>query len=322
MNELKTLYLRPGERITSENLPEMVLALGYFDGIHRGHLAVIRTAKRIAAKQDIAVGVMTFHPPPVAVLSEDIAIDSLRYISPLSVKEEQLEEEDVDYLFIVHFDKAFASLTPEEFINQYVLGVNTIHAVAGFDFKYGFRGRGTMEQIPEYSSGRVQQTTVAEVTEHKKKISSTRIRDNILAGNMNDVHSLLGRPYTIKGKVVEGEKRGRTIGFPTANVQITEPFIVPAVGVYAVRMKVKGKWHNGVCNVGYKPTFHEKSTGDPVIEVHLFERDDNIYGENVVVEWYEYIRGEKKFNSVHELTDQIEQDKRTAKSLLEITRKT
>ncbi|MFB4162712.1 riboflavin biosynthesis protein RibF [Alteribacillus sp. JSM 102045] len=314
---METIYLYHQEDYPASSYPEIVLALGYFDGVHRGHQEVIRTARDIADIKGKALGIMTFHPHPKVVLSSKVTEESMRYITPLPEKEEQLAKEQADYLFIVHFDKAFAALEPQQFIDQYVIDLHAVHVVAGFDFSYGRMGKGTMETLPFHSRKKFDQTTVGKVTDQDQKISSTLIKENILHGEISSANRLLGRPYSLTGVVVKGEQRGRTIGFPTANVQINEPYIVPGVGVYAVQLKVKGKWYDGVCNVGYKPTFHDEKSPVPEIEVHLFDFKDNIYGEAVEVWWIAYIRGEIKFSSAEELVDQIGRDKEKAIQILQ-----
>ncbi|SDG99370.1 riboflavin kinase / FMN adenylyltransferase [Alteribacillus persepolensis] len=313
---METIYLYHEQQAQNTTYPEMVLALGYFDGVHRGHQKVIQTARDIAEKQGKALGVMTFHPHPKAVLSPAISENDMRYITPLPEKEEQLKQEKADYLFIVHFDKTFASLYPQEFVDQYIIGLHAVHVVAGFDFSYGKLGRGTMETLPFHSRNTFEQTTVGKVTDHDQKISSTRVKHHIQMGEIQTVNRLLGRLYRVKGMIVKGEQRGRTIGFPTANVKMTDSYLLPAVGVYAVQIHIAGTWYNGVCNVGYKPTFHDDKTAEPVIEVHIFDFAGNVYGEKVTVVWHDYIRGEKKFASADELVKQIELDKQTAARIL------
>ncbi|WP_240375357.1 riboflavin biosynthesis protein RibF [Bacillus piscicola] len=313
---METIYLRQQSDLEALSIPNIVLALGYFDGVHRGHQKVIRTARELAAKKGTAVAAMTFHPHPKTVLSPHIREESVRYITPLPLKEQLLEQERMDYLFIVQFNQAFATLEPQEFIDDYVLALQAVHVVAGFDFTYGNRGSGTMETLPYHLGDRAGSTTVEKVCENGKKISATQIRSDLESGRVQDANELLGRCYTIAGTVGEGEKRGRTIGFPTANIYADPLYLLPASGVYAVQMKVKGKWHDGVANIGYKPTFHEDKTEEPAVEVHLFDFEDDIYGEPATVQWHHFIRGEKKFSSAEELIKQINKDKETAYRLL------
>ncbi len=209
------------------------------------------------------------------------------------------------------FTAEFANLLPQEFIDQYVIGMNVKYVVAGFDFTYGRMGKGTMETLPFHSRNQFTFTVVPKFTRDGEKVSSSRIRNLIKEGKVDELPTLLGRFYTTSGEVIHGEKRGRTIGFPTANVDVGEDSILPPLGVYAVKLKVDGVWHNGVCNLGVKPTFHEHAS-KPSVEVHLFDFAENIYGKEVIVEWHLFLRKEQKFSGIDELVAQIEKDKQNA----------
>ncbi|MBO9128865.1 bifunctional riboflavin kinase/FAD synthetase [Bacillus sp. 165] len=306
---MKLIQLTHPHQLHKEDIEPTVMALGYFDGIHLGHQKVIRTAKRIAEEYGYKSAVMTFHPHPSVVLRKKDA--HVEYITPLSVKETIIAELNIDTLYIVKFDESFAGLLPQQFVDDYIIGLNVKHVVAGFDYSYGRLGKGTMETLPFHSRGEFTQSVIEKVEYQEEKVSSTLLRKLIREGDMEAIPSILGRPYTITGTVVHGDKRGRQIGFPTANIALNEEFILPPVGVYAVRMKVQDMWHDGVCNVGFKPTFN-KEAKELSIEVHLFQFEGDIYDEKVEVEWYMRIREEKKFNGVAELVAQIGQDKQKA----------
>lgn len=286
------------------------MALGYFDGVHLGHQQVILAAKNTADREGVKTSVMTFHPHPSAVLKKGCEPKDL--ITPLREKIKIIEGLGADFLYIVEFSPEFASLSPETFIEQYIIGFNVCHVVAGFDFTFGKFGKGTMENFHEYAKGRVKSTAVAKYSNQDQKVSSTRIRSVIGAGDVEYAAELLGRPYYVKGIVIHGDKRGRTIGFPTANIGLSDTYIVPPTGVYAVKAEIDGASFNGVCNVGYKPTFYEKRPGQPSIEVNLFDFNREIYGSDIKIEWYKRLRSEKKFGSVGELVAQITKDKEEA----------
>ena len=163
-----------------------------------------------------------------------------------------------------------------------------------------------MEQLSE---GKYTVSVVEKQELSGEKISSTRIREELKDGNMEKVKELLGRPFMLSGVVIHGDKRGRTIGFPTANIQPTEGQFTPATGVYAVKILVQEKWYDGVCNVGFKPTFNNPDEKKLSIEVHIINFDQSIYGEEVIVHWYMRIRSEQKFNGIDELKAQIAKDK-------------
>lgn len=286
------------------------MALGYFDGVHLGHQKVIGTAKQIAEEKGLTLAVMTFHPHPSHVLGRDKEPKDL--ITPLEDKIDQIEQLGTEILYVVKFNEVFASLSPKQFIDQYIIGLNVQHAVAGFDFTYGKYGKGTMETMPADLDGKAECTMVEKLTEQDKKISSSYIRTALQNGDVELANVLLGQPYFIKGIVIHGDKRGRTIGFPTANVGLNNSYIVPPTGVYAVKAEVNGEVYNGVCNIGYKPTFYEKRPEQPSIEVNLFDFDQEVYGAAIKIEWYKRIRSERKFNGIKELTEQIEKDKQEA----------
>ncbi|KKK39559.1 riboflavin biosynthesis protein RibF [Mesobacillus campisalis] len=298
-----------------EDFPPLALAMGYFDGVHLGHQEVIKSAIKAAEDNGLKSAVMTFDPHPSVVLGK--SIKHVEYITPLEEKVAIIEQLGVDYLFIVHFTHEFAGLLPQEFIDGYVIGLNAKQAVAGFDFTYGKMGKGTMETIQFHSRGQFDYTVVPKLSTSGEKISSTAIRTRLKAGEMDKIPGHLGRWYTTSGTVVHGDKRGRTIGFPTANVDVNKDYILPPIGVYAVRIMVKGDWHQGVCNLGYKPTFKDEKASRPSVEVYIFDFNEEIYGEQVVVEWHLRIRSERKFAGIDQLVEQIGKDKEEAKSYFE-----
>lgn len=291
------------------DFPEMAIALGYFDGVHLGHQKVINTARLIAENSGWKSAVMTFNPHPSVVLSKSAR--QVEYISPLTDKIDLIENMGIDYLFIIHFTHDFANLLPQEFIDQYIISMNVKHVVAGFDFAYGRMGKGTMETIPFHSRNMFESTIVPKYAHDDVKVSSTLIRSEILGGNMGAMPALMGRFYSTSGIVVHGDKRGRAIGFPTANIDVSEEYIIPPTGVYAVRIKAGQTWFNGVCNRGFKPTFnHDKNK--QTIEVHIFDFSGDLYGDSVTVEWHLRLRSEQKFAGIDQLVSQIEKDKQNA----------
>ena len=303
---MKTIRLQYPHSYSKNDIPNTVLALGFFDGVHLGHQQVINTAKEIANENGFQSAVMTFDPHPSAVLSRNK--NCVDYITPLNVKIDLIASLGIDILYIVEFTEEFANLLPQEFVDEYIIGLNVKHVVAGFDFSYGKLGKGTMETMPFHSRNQFTQTIINKLTTGDEKISSTRIRQTIKNGNISELPALLGRHYFVSGIVVDGDKRGRTIGFPTANIELSPDYLSPPLGVYAVKIMVRGKWYIGVCNIGVKPTFKAENT-IPSIEVHIINFNENIYGEMVTIEWYSRIRSEKKFSGVTELIEQIGKDK-------------
>lgn len=308
--EVEVTMLDYPHHIDKNNIPPLAMALGYFDGVHLGHKRVILESKKTAEQKGLKSAVMTFDPHPSVVLRKSSM--HVHYITPLKEKIQIIEELGVEYLFVVHFTEEFANLLPQEFIDQYIIGLNVQHVVAGFDYTYGRMGKGTMETLPFHSRGQFSFTTIPKYSIGVEKISSTWIRNYLIEGKMEQLPALLGRYYTTSGIVIHGDKRGRTLGFPTANVDLNSEYMIPPIGVYSVKMKVDGKWYSGVCNVGHKPTFKKETALKPSVEVHLFNFNDDIYGKEVQVEWHQYLRKEQKFSGINELIAQIERDKQKA----------
>ena len=286
------------------------LAVGFFDGVHLGHQQVINRAIEHAKEKGIKSAVMTFDPHPSIVLGG--RNEKVFYITPLEQKIEKLKALGVDTVFVVNFTSDFAKLSPEDFVQFFIKDLHVVHVTAGFDFSFGAFGKGNMELMQQLGGPDFDVTVVDKFEQDADKVSSTRIRKALQDGDMELAHHLLGRPFEVPGIVVHGDKRGRTLGFPTANVQHVEGSFVPSTGVYAVKILVQNEWLDGVCNVGYKPTFNDPNYKQLSIEVNIFNFDKNIYGEQVVVAWYKRIRSEQKFSGVEALIAQIEQDKKAA----------
>nr|WP_186324616.1 bifunctional riboflavin kinase/FAD synthetase [Paenibacillus bovis] len=289
--------------------PELAIALGFFDGVHMGHQKVISTATSIAKENNWKSAVMTFDPHPSVVLGK--GKKPVQYITPLEDKIKFINTLGVDYLFVIRFTSAFSSLEPEEFVDQYLINLNVKHVIAGFDYSYGKFGKGNMELLPKHSKGNFDVTTISKLEKNNEKISSTAIRQLINNGDMQGARKLLGRYYITEGTVVNGDKRGRTIGFPTANVALEGDYLTPKGGIYSVKFFVSGKWENGVCNVGYNPTFTDRKQLS--IEVFILDYNQYIYGEKVAIEWHERIRDELKFENVDDLIAEMNKDVETAR---------
>jgi len=308
---VNVIHLKYPYQINQLNqLTAFSLAVGFFDGVHRGHQAVIGAAMDKARELNINSAVMTFDPHPSIVLGG--RNEKVFYITPLRQKLEIIEGIGVDTVFVVQFTSDFAKLSPEDFIQYFIRDLNILHVTAGFDFSFGALGRGKMDMMKELSNGEFGVTVVDKFSDGEEKISSTRIRKSLQDGDMETAHELLGRPFEVPGIVVHGDKRGRTIGFPTANIQAMDGCFIPATGVYAVRILVQNNWYDGVCNVGYKPTFKNPEDKQLSIEVHILNFEKNIYGEEVTVGWYKRIRSEKKFDGIESLKAQIQHDKEEA----------
>lgn len=288
------------------------MVIGQFDGVHLGHASVIDYGIRLARRLGISASVMTFDPNPKEVLGKG---DYEGYLTPLAIKEEILRSMGVDTLYVAEFNHAFATVTPEQFYEQMLVPLQVQTAVVGFDFHFGHRGAGTPELLRELGQDTLSVETVPAFLLEDSKVSSSAIRRALRGGDVAHAALLLGRPYQIRGTVVDGDKRGRTIGFPTANLQLNEQYVVPRPGVYAVRVMADGAWRPSVMNIGFKPTFQTGETR-PSFEAHLLDFQGDLYGQQLAVELVDYIRDERKFGSIDELVTQITTDAQTARQIL------
>ncbi|KZE65916.1 bifunctional riboflavin kinase/FMN adenylyltransferase [Fictibacillus phosphorivorans] len=302
---METIVISHPHHFQQDNLPPTILALGYFDGIHVGHQRVIRTAVELANKNGAVPAVMSFHPHPSVVLGK--ADHQWTYITPLEEKKKVLENMGVERFYLVKFDHVFAALDTKDFVDQYIIGLNVQHVVTGFDFSYGKYGKGNVETLVKESNGKFGQTVIEKIEKDGEKISSTLIRHFLKEGLVEELVPYLGRRYKLNGTVIHGDKRGRTIGFPTANLD-TEDYSLPKVGVYAVEVTIDNESYYAMANVGHKPTFKEDQK-KPSLEVHVFDFNHEIYGKTISVTWLKRIRDEKKFSGIDELISQLHADK-------------
>lgn len=289
------------------------LAIGYFDGVHRGHQNVIRQAVTHAKQMDMTAAVLTFSPHPKEVLGQ--GDHYYRCLTPLTSKTELFKELGVEAVYVLKFDLSFAALTPSQFVSEVLQPLGVAHAAVGFDFTFGSRGSGNAETLRELG-GSVMSVHIEEpLYEDGMKVSSTFTRESLESGDLATANKLLGRPYEVTGTVVHGDGRGRTIGFPTANLELHDPYVTPRLGVYTITAWVDGECFGGVLNHGMKPTFN-KTEVVPVIEAHLFDFERDIYGREIRVQFQTFIRPEQKFGSVTELIAQIAADSDQARRWL------
>ncbi|MBO8170969.1 MAG: bifunctional riboflavin kinase/FAD synthetase [Bacillaceae bacterium] len=295
-----------------EEYAPSVMAIGYFDGVHLGHQRVIQKAIDEAKKKSLKSAVMTFDPHPREVLGKT---GYNQYLTPLSVKLNLMKKMGVDMAYVVHFDIPFSSIYPEDFIEEVIIPLQVRHVVVGFDYTFGYRGTGTSHTLASFSRDRYDLDVVQPVNRYGEKVSSTMIREYLHQGEVEQASYFLGRPYTIKGKVIHGEGRGRTIGFPTANLLLEDPYIIPRNGVYGVKVTYEGQIYDGLMNIGIKPTF-ETRRKEKSLEVYIFDLDENLYEKELEVAFLYFIREEQKFASVEDLIKQINTDVETARERL------
>jgi riboflavin kinase / FMN adenylyltransferase len=291
------------------------VAIGNFDGIHLGHQFVIARAGVLARTLGAPHAVLTFEPHPRSVFQPGLPPFRL---TPFRVKAELLRSLGVALLYNLHFDLAFAALSAEDFVRQVMVGgIGLREAIVGYDFVFGHRRRGDAALLTRMGAALGFGVTVVEPVQQGSEIySSTRIRDLLVAGKPREAAALLGRPWEIDGRVEQGDRRGRTIGFPTANIELAD-YLRPAAGVYAVRAAIgrDGPWHDGVANLGLRPTF---DGSDLRLEVHLFDFAGNLYGRHLRVALIEYLRPEQKFAGLDALKAQIAADAAKARAILAV----
>ncbi|MFZ0074971.1 MAG: riboflavin biosynthesis protein RibF, partial [Exiguobacterium undae] len=261
------------------------------------------------------VAVMTFDPHPKQVLGQ--GTEQVRYITPLDRKLEKMKQLGIDRVYVIEFTVAFSELSPQEFVDQYLIAAGAVHIVAGFDYSYGRFGAGKMATLDFHSRGRFDHTIVSEHQAQDEKISSTRIRQLLAAGAVSEAATLLGEPYQTKGIVIHGDARGRQIGFPTANIRPEFAYVIPKLGVYATFVHLEdGRKYPAMTNIGRRPTFYE--TGEVSIETHLLQFDEDLYGQELKLEWMAYLRDEQAFDGIESLKNQLAHDKIEAMQALTV----
>lgn len=290
-----------------------VIALGNFDGVHLGHRSVLATARELATALDAPLGVALFQPHPRRFFAPDARAFRLMGTSR---RNRILEDLGVSQLHVLPFDASMARMTPDQFVDEVLHeGLGLAGIITGADFRFGAGRSGSTVELESLCAERGIATRFTELTGNgADKISSTRIRKAIHDGDMAAAAELLGGAWTIDGRVRRGDQRGRTIGFPTANISLDD-FVRPAYGVYAVRVGIEGETARlpGVANVGMRPTVDGATE---LLEVHLFDFDGDLYDQPVAIEFHAHLRAEKKFDGLDALKAQIAADARQARELL------
>ena len=290
-----------------------VVTVGMFDGVHRGHLTVIDRVVNLAQDSGVPSVVVTFEPHPRLFFQGEES--GFKLLSTLEEKTSLIENAGIDHLVVLPFNQALSTLTPEEFVvGVLVNGLNASVVVMGPDHHFGKGRQGGLETLNMLATDynfRVEQISTQEMEE--VKVSSTRIREALAAGDLDRAWLFLGYPYPLSGTVIMGDKIGRTMGFPTVNLSISPDKLIPANGVYAVLAEHRSKALQGMCNIGMRPTvFGDKLT----IEVNLFDFNEVIYGEEVRIAFMEKIRDERKFENLDALKHQLELDRSSALKIL------
>jgi riboflavin kinase / FMN adenylyltransferase len=295
-----------------EPLARVVLTLGNFDGVHLGHQAIVHAVVQRARAIGGTAVALTFVPHPVAVLAPERAPATLQ---PLRDRLRQLRSLGVDAAVVQRFTAAFAAFEPEAFVRDFLLPrLRLVHVVAGYNLTFGRNRAGSGETLRALGATLgFGVDVIGPVTVQGEKVSSSRLRRMVAAGDVVGAARLLGRPFALRGRVVAGDRRGRTLGFPTANLKLPPGGLVPPDGVYAVRVALDGRARAGVLNVGVRPTFGGRRR---TIEVHLLDYDGDVYGRWLPVGFVERLRGELTFAAPDALRAQIAADVARARAVL------
>lgn len=295
-------------------LPNAVVTSGTFDGVHRGHQTILSRLTEVARASGGESVLITYWPHPRTVVSNDS--QNLKLLTTLDEKIELLDQAGVDYLVVIPFTRSFSELTSEEYIRQILIDkIGTKKLVIGYDHRFGRDREGGFDYIQahqsEYGFG------VEEIPRQDVEavgVSSSKIRAALNEGNIQTANRFLGRLYSLTGTVVKGRQLGRTIGFPTANLQVDDQSkLIPANGVYAVDVDYAGQTLGGMLNIGFRPTV---AGTNQTIETYIFDFDKDIYGEHITLKFREFLRPEQKFDGLPALVAQLKRDEESARSIL------
>lgn len=297
-----------------EPLPYAVVTSGTFDGVHIGHQKIISRVKEIAQKNQGQSVLLTYWPHPRLVLYPDQK--DLKLLNTFKEKAILLEKYGIDHLIKIPFTKSFSEYSGEQFIKDIIVDkIGTKKLVIGYDHRFGKNREGSFDYLKEnapkfgFEVEEIPAQDIDDVT-----VSSTKIRKALLEGNVDEATSFLGHPHMVSGIVVHGDKIGRSLGFPTANVRVDYAHkLIPAEGIYAVKVNISEKIFNGMLYIGTRPTLNRK---EQTIEVNIFNFDRDIYDQRIVVHFLYQIRADMKFNSLDELKAQLQADKVDAQKLL------
>lgn len=284
-----------------------VVALGFFDGIHLAHQEIIlKSIKKSKEKNQIST-LITFNISP----KEYFVKEKIKLITPLKEKFKILSDLGVEELYILEFNEQIRNSTKEDFIDKVLLKLNVEEVYCGYDYLFGYKGEGTPEYIEKY--GKIKANVLNKMTIDNTKVSSTNLRNLIEIGDFDNYRKFTNRNYKISGNVVRGKQLGRTINFPTANLLLNDDYILPEnLGVYITKVNYKNNNYIGITNIGKNPTVSD--LGNITIETHILDFDYEIYGEEISLDFFKYIRSEQKFSGIEDLKKQLILDKKEAEN--------
>ncbi|MED5051469.1 cytidyltransferase [Anoxybacillus rupiensis] len=296
---METVYIRhPISASVTAQMRPCVLALGFFDGVHLGHKEVLEAAKAAAKQKQLSFGVMTFYPHPKDIIQANE--EPRKYLTPLPIKEERFREMGVEKLFVVRFTPEFARLRPKDFVVQYIVGLRCKHVVAGFDYHYGYKGKGTMATLKKEGDGKFQVTVIHPIKREQEKISSTAIRNLLAVGNVALIPSYLGDFYEIRGKVKKASIYYKNNQF--LHILVDEEYMLPTPGIYKVYVEIDGQRYKGTCQ-------QISSNGNQsFLLVQLTNCLINTYEKRVKVKWLQFSL--RKAKEDHDIYQYMEGERR------------
>lgn len=297
------------------NHQPLILAAGFFDGLHLGHQNVIGTAIRLARVKGLPAGVLTFDRHPSVVFGPQKGAN-YQYLSAPKRKLELFRNLGVDIVYIAQFDREFSQLTPPEFVDKFLMSLHLDTLVAGFDWTFGPKDIATMKQLKVLAANRFDIVEIPKLQLAGEKISSTNVKKYLAQHQIFQANLFLGYNYQNSGPVVHGRAIGRTLGFPTANVAVAAEQLLPALGVYVTRILVDDCWYPAMTQIGRNLTFNQGQ--NPVtVEANILNFQQDIYGQNVRLEWLQYLRGEIAFANKQQLIAQLQQDQLATRKYFE-----
>jgi riboflavin kinase/FMN adenylyltransferase len=304
-----------------DRLPETVAVaatIGVFDGVHLGHQAVLARVREVADRLGVASAVVTFDTHPAYVVRPE---NAPKLLTTLDQKLELLAAQDLDYAYVIHFDQERAGTRPEDFVEQ--VFIEALHAraiVVGADFHFGKGRAGNVDGLRAIGEEWDFEVHALDLIRHRsdarEPVSSTKIRRALAGGNVASAAAMLGRPYEVRGTVVHGDQRGRTIGFPTVNIPVSKQMAWPADAVYAGWCTLPDgvRWPAAI-NLGRRPTFYER-TEQSLLEAHIIDYEGDLYGEELAVAFVEFLRSERKFDGIDALVEQLKTDVEDTRAVL------
>ncbi|WP_292010306.1 bifunctional riboflavin kinase/FAD synthetase [Chryseobacterium sp.] len=284
----------------------LALSLGMFDGVHLGHKSIIDELIKVGTNNNLETAILTFWPHPRFVFNPN---EDLKLLNTLEEKKYLMEKYGIDNLFLKEFDEEFRNLTGEEFVRQILVDkLHIKYLIIGYDHSFGKNKSGNFELLQKLSKEldfKVEQMEAINI--HENNISSTKVRNALLEGNIKEANEMLGYSYSVSGTVTHGKKIGRTIGYPTANIETDSIKLLPKKGAYIVETFVNNKQYKGMLSIGTNPTVN----GDKLtVEVYILNFDEDIYDQKITVKFRDYLHEEIKFESLEKLIERLDEDKR------------